>query len=162
MFIPEYASLTYDINKQKTAKELTWTEAMETQLSLLKDKFQQALIRAPPWFDLPAVFQLTTNYSSWAISAILSQCQDGKDRLFAAVGCMTTDPETWNPSWKREMAATIAGHTGMEATLARITMHFWWPTVQRDVRLMVKTCPECVQKITKPSCTATLPPSTAP
>ena len=43
----------------------------------------------------------------------------------------------------------MAGHNGMEATIARITMHFWWPTVHRYVRLMVQTCPECVQKITK-------------
>ena len=46
-FIPEYASLTYDMNKQKTAKELAWTEVMDTQLALLKDKFRQAPIRAP-------------------------------------------------------------------------------------------------------------------
>ena len=55
------------------------------------------------------MFQLTTDYSSRAISAILSQCQDGKERLIAAVGRKTTDPETRYPSWKGEMAAIMYG-----------------------------------------------------
>ena len=36
--------------------------------------------------------------------------------------------------------APMAGHHGMEATIARVTMHFWWPTVHSDVHLMVQTC----------------------
>ena len=55
-----------------TAKTLAWMPEMEAQLLQLKDKFRQAPIRAPPRFDLPAVFQLTTDFSSRAISAILS------------------------------------------------------------------------------------------
>ncbi len=45
--------------------------------------------------------------------------------------------------------APLAGHNGMEATVACVATYFWWPTVQRDVRLMVQNCPDCVQKITK-------------
>jgi hypothetical protein len=37
----------------------------------------------------------------------------------------------------------------MKATIARVTMYFWWPTVQCNVCLMVQNCPDCVQKITK-------------
>ncbi len=45
--------------------------------------------------------------------------------------------------------APLASHNGMEATVARMATNFWWPTIQRDVQLMVQTCPNCVQKITK-------------
>ncbi len=69
--------------------------------------FCHAPIRAPPRFDLPAVFQLTTDYSSRAISAILSQVQGGEERLIAALGRKTTDPETRYPSWKGKMAAIM-------------------------------------------------------
>ena len=65
---------------------------MDAQLAQLKDKFRQGLIRAPPRFDLPAVFQLTTDYSSQAISTILSQCQGGKERLIAAERMTTCLP----------------------------------------------------------------------
>jgi hypothetical protein len=55
------------------------------------------------------------------------------------------------PNLQREPfpSAPLAGHNGMEATIAHVTMYFWWPTVQQDIRLMVQTCPDCVQKITK-------------
>ncbi len=54
---------------------------MDAQLDQLKDKFRQAQICTPPQFDLAAMFQLTMDYSCWAISAILSQVQDGEERL---------------------------------------------------------------------------------
>jgi hypothetical protein len=46
-------------------------------------------------------------------------------------------------------SAPLAVHNGMEATVARVATFFLWPTVQRDIRLMVQNCPDCVQKITK-------------
>ena len=39
LFIPEYADLTYDMNRQKTAKALTWTAEMDAQLAQLKTSF---------------------------------------------------------------------------------------------------------------------------
>ncbi len=65
------------MNAQKTAKVLDWTEEMSTKLGQLKEKFAAAPIQAPPRFDLDEPFQLTTDFSSKAISAILSQVQDG-------------------------------------------------------------------------------------
>lgn len=34
-------------------------------------------------------------------------------------------------------------HQGVKATLARITNHFFWPSVSRDVRLLCKRCEVC-------------------
>ncbi len=58
-------------------------------------------------------------------------------------------PELHIDAFNLAHEAAMAGHMGMEATLARVATHFWWPTIKRDVMLMVKTCPDCVQKITK-------------
>ncbi len=38
------------------------------------------------------MFQLTTDYSCRAISTILSQAQDRKEQLIAAMGCKTHYP----------------------------------------------------------------------
>ncbi len=89
-FIPDISVLTAEMNAQKTAKVLDWTEDMSTKLGQLKEKFAAAPIRAPPRFDLDEPFQLTIDFSSKAISAILSQVQDGQERLIAAVGRKTT------------------------------------------------------------------------
>ncbi|MCP3666293.1 MAG: hypothetical protein GY696_27965, partial [Gammaproteobacteria bacterium] len=65
--------------------------------------------RVPPLFDLEEPFQLTTDFSSKAISAILSQVQDGQERLIVAVGRKTTTAERNYASYKGEMAAVIFG-----------------------------------------------------
>ncbi|MCP3663538.1 MAG: hypothetical protein GY696_13780 [Gammaproteobacteria bacterium] len=72
-FIPEFAKLTAEMNSQKTAKQLEWTADMSDKMRQLKEKIVTAPIRVLPHFDLEAPFQLTTNFSSKAISAILSQ-----------------------------------------------------------------------------------------
>ena len=55
-FIPEFSVLTAEMNAQKTAKVLDWTEDMSTKLGQLKEKFAAAPIRAPPRFDLDEPF----------------------------------------------------------------------------------------------------------
>lgn len=37
----------------------------------------------------------------------------------------------------------LAGHFGADKTLQYISRHYYWPTIQRDVRHYVKTCPSC-------------------
>ena len=71
---------------------------MSDKIRQLKEKFVTAPIRVLPRFELEAPFQLTTNFSSKAISGILSQEQDGQERLIAAVGCKTTLAERNYPS----------------------------------------------------------------
>ena len=107
--IPEFSMLTAEMNAQKTARVLEWTDEMSSKLGQLKEKFAAAPIRALPRFDIDEPFQLTTDFSSKAISAILSQVQDGQERLIAAVGRKTTTAEKNYASYKGEMAAEIFG-----------------------------------------------------
>ncbi|MCP3665893.1 MAG: hypothetical protein GY696_25920, partial [Gammaproteobacteria bacterium] len=108
-FIPEFSVLTAEMNAQKTVKVLDWMEDMSTKLGQLKEKFAAAPIWAPPRFVMEEPFQLTTDFSSKAISAILSQVQDGQERLIAAVGRKTTTAERNYASYKGEMAAVNFG-----------------------------------------------------
>ena len=64
--------MTAEMNAKKTLKVLEWTEDMTAKLAQLKEKFAAAPIRAPPRFDIDGPFQLTTDFSIKAISAILS------------------------------------------------------------------------------------------
>ena len=108
-FIPDFATLTASMCKQRREKVLNWTPEMSENLDLLKAEFKKAPIRAAPKFDSEEIFQLTTDYSSIAIGAVLSQVQDGKERLIAAVGRKCTDPEKRYPSWKGELSAIMYG-----------------------------------------------------
>jgi len=39
--------------------------------------------------------------------------------------------------------APTAGHLGRNKTLTRLQAAFWWPTMTRDVRQYVRSCPQC-------------------
>ena len=45
----------------------------------------------------------------------------------------------------RKLAHSIplAGHLGRDKTVKRITKHFYWPSVFRDVAEYYRRCPEC-------------------
>ncbi len=75
-FITTFAARTADMNSQQRAKKLEWTPEMKVELQALKEEFEGAPIRAVPRFDSEEPFQLTTDFSMKAISAILSQKQD--------------------------------------------------------------------------------------
>ena len=108
-FIPGFADLTAAMCSQRREKTLDWTPEMTINLDKLKAEFQRQPVRAPPKFESDEPFQLTTDYSSTAIGAVLSQVQDGQERLIAADGRKTTGPEKRYPSWKGELSAIIRG-----------------------------------------------------
>ncbi|MCP3662411.1 MAG: hypothetical protein GY696_07945 [Gammaproteobacteria bacterium] len=108
-FIRRFSEMTCDMNDQKKLKKLSWSEEMEKELRALKQEFKDAPIRAVPVFDIDEPFKLTTDFSMKAMSAILSQVQDGHERLIVAMGHKMTDAEPPYPSWKGEASAVIYG-----------------------------------------------------
>ena len=108
-FIPNFSKLTAEMNAQKRKKKLEWTPEMDEQLVEIKEAFKKAPLRAAPDFNSEEKFWLTTDYSGGALSAILSQVQDGQERLIAAAGRKTTTGEKNYPSWKGELSAVVYG-----------------------------------------------------
>ena len=108
-FIKSFASLTAEMNEQKKKLKLEWTPTMDENFKTLKEEFLKSPVRAPPRFNSPEPFQLTTDYSSTAIAAVLSQVQDGEERVIGCMGRKCTGAEKRYPSWKGEMSAIIYG-----------------------------------------------------
>ena len=107
-FIPRFSELTQDMNGQRSSKgEIQWTAQMEQCLQDLKSEFRQGRIRSYPRFDISDPFILTTDFSSGAIAAILSQMQEGEEKFLAAAGRKTTIYERNYASVKGELAAVI-------------------------------------------------------
>ena len=106
-FIKEYATLTRDMNGQRKEKKLTWTEQMSADFRELKEKFKKKPIRAYPRYDLDAPFQVTTDFSAKALGGVLSQEQDGQERMIGCAARKCTLHEKNYPSVKGELAAVI-------------------------------------------------------
>ena len=66
----------------------------------------------------------------------------GRRRLFLPI-------ESWRLRALREAHdSPSAGHLGAKRTEDRLTRHFWWPTLKRDVRQYTRSCTVCLT--TKP------------
>ena len=87
-FIPNYSHLAAKLQDLKKDSVISWTSELTQCFNELIDKFRGDLVRvAPRWDDLQNnPFILTTDFSGQAMGYVLSQCQDGQDRLIAAGG----------------------------------------------------------------------------
>ena len=106
-FIADFSKLTSDMNGQKKKDKLEWTEQMSNDFEELKNQFRHAPIRGYPRYDLPEPFILTTDWSKKAVGGVLSQVQDGAERMIACVGRKCTKHEANYASVKGELAALV-------------------------------------------------------
>ena len=94
------------MNAQKKAKSLEWSDEMEEKFRQLKQKFSEIPFRGYPEYE-GDMFELTTDYSSQNLGAILSQMQGGKSRMIGCAGRKTTVYERNYASMKGKLAAVI-------------------------------------------------------
>ena len=107
--IPGYAELTHEMNGQRKNKQLEWTPSMSRDFQKLKDAFRENKVRSYPRYDIPEKFQLTTDYSKKAVSAVLSQVQNGEEKFIGACARKCTKYEANYASVKGELSAIIMG-----------------------------------------------------
>lgn len=106
-FIPDFSALTAEMNGQKKKDKIEWTEQMIQDFETLRKQFEGRPIRGYPRYDIPQPFILTTDWSKKAVGGVLSQEQDGAERMLACVGRKCTKHETNYASVKGELAALI-------------------------------------------------------
>lgn len=108
-FIKKNSAITVPITdlirKDKEKKSFGWTaEAQEAF-----EKLQQALISAPilatPNYDLP--FQIETDASDYGMGAVLTQVQDGEERVIAYMSAKLTAAQRKYHVTERECLAVI-------------------------------------------------------
>ena len=110
-FIKNFSYLTNEMNdaKKKTNSKFEWTETMDKKFKEIKQKFAERPIRAFPDYSSPNPFQLSVDFSAENLGAILTQEQDGQEKLIAVAGRKTTNYEKNYHSTKGELAAVIYG-----------------------------------------------------
>ena len=110
-FIPNYSHIAAKLQDLKKEIVITWTPELKACFDQLIDSFKSDMVRTTPrWDDLennPLI--LTTDFSGLAMGYVLSQNQDGHDRLIAAAGKKCNAAERAYGSTKGEMAALVYG-----------------------------------------------------
>ena len=108
-YVTNFAVYTRELNEQRMEKTVTWTPVMRAKFEALKKAFQAAPIRAYPDYESQEPFRLTTDWSGGGLGAILSQIQEGRERLIGAASRKTTKYESNYPSYKGELSAIVLG-----------------------------------------------------
>ena len=106
-FIPNYSTLSADLDSLKMEENPVWTENLKTQFKNLKESFKTAPVRGYPDYESPEPFIVDTDYSGVAQAGVLSQVQGGKEKFLACVAKKNNEAERNYPSYKGELAAII-------------------------------------------------------
>ena len=106
-----FGTMTAEMNSLKKAEpgDFKWTPQMTENLEKLKKEFEKAPIRAFPQWNSEHPFLLQTDFSGLGLGAVLSQVQNGKERLIAAASRKASKYERNYSSFKGELAAVIFG-----------------------------------------------------
>jgi hypothetical protein len=107
-FIKEYAAMSRPLT-QLTKKDVTfvWADAQQTAFEDLKAALTSDSVLAHPRFDQP--FILSCDASNYAISAILSQLQNGKERPISFASRMLNSAERNYSTTHKELLAVVFG-----------------------------------------------------
>ena len=108
-FLPRYSQLTNRMNSMRGKNaEFKWDKQVQTDFEAVKKEFSREPLRAYPDFSKDAEpFQVTTDWSATNRAAILSQVQDGKERLIAATGRKNNEHQKNYNSAKGELHSLL-------------------------------------------------------
>ena len=105
-YIPDYATVAKPLN-QLTSKKFSqeWNEQCDAAFHTLKDSLTSAPILGYPDPTLP--YLLDTDASKWAVGAVLSQVQEGRERVIAYYSKTLSDSERNYCTTRKELLAVI-------------------------------------------------------
>ena len=109
--IINYGTMTAQMNglKKVEVEDFQWTQQMDHNFELLKDCFKEAPIRAFLQWNSKEPFLLHTDFSGLGLGVVLSQVQEGAERLIAASSRKPTKYERNYSSFKGKLAVLVYG-----------------------------------------------------
>jgi transposase InsO family protein len=107
-FIRNYAAMSRPLTQlTKKDEKFIWTDSQQRAFDDLKAALTSESVLAHPRFDQP--FILSTDASDYAISAILSQLQNGKERPISFASRMLNAAERNYSTTQKELLAVVFG-----------------------------------------------------
>lgn len=106
-FIPEYAKIAAPLQRLANCNDISfvWDAAAKEAFETLKQKLISPPILAYPLFELP--FRVYTDASNFAIGAVLSQSQNGKEVVIAYASRPLNDTERKKSATERELIGSF-------------------------------------------------------
>ena len=105
-YFQDFAKVTQPLNILRGEKKIEWTEQLSNTFQNTKSLFCKEVSKSyPDWNG--GVFILDTDFSSKAFGVVLSQIQNGEEKLINCTSKVCNVSEQNYPSWKGELCALI-------------------------------------------------------
>ena len=115
-FVPNYAQIAFPLYRaEQKGDNLTWTAECEEAFRKIKRHLSNAPILAFPRLDVP--FILDTDASDSGLGAVLSQVQDGQERVIAYAARALSKAEKNYSTTRKELLALVWGSEHFETYL---------------------------------------------
>ena len=115
-FVPNYADIAAPLHSaSQKGERFRWTAECEEAFRNIKRKLMNAPILAFPQLDVP--FILDTDASDSGLGAVLSQVQDGKERVIAYAARALSKAERNYSTTRKELLALVWGTEHFETYL---------------------------------------------
>ena len=115
-FVPNYAQIAFPLYRaEQKGDNLTWTAECEEAFRKIKRHLSNAPILAFPRLDVP--FILDTDASDSGLGAVLSQVQDGEERVIAYAARALSKAERNYSTTRKELLALVWGSEHFETYL---------------------------------------------
>ncbi|MCP4267881.1 MAG: hypothetical protein GY777_20315, partial [Candidatus Brocadiaceae bacterium] len=117
-YFKDFSEITAPLNKYRQSSEIKWSEEDIKSFELAKELFCQEVSKAyPDWRMEAEPFVLDTDWSSTAMSAILSQKQNGIERMINCWSRVCSKHESNYSAHKGELCALVHAVESFECYL---------------------------------------------
>ena len=103
-FFPLYAKLCCKLDSLRNVDTIQWTDELNKEWENFKGMFNDVICKGYPQWENPEPFIFDIDYSSNYYAGVVSQKQDGKERVIGIASKKCNACESSYPSWKGEMA----------------------------------------------------------
>nr|CAI5840213.1 unnamed protein product [Callosobruchus analis] len=173
-YIPSFSTVVAPLTRlTQKGQPFAWDSACDAALDHLKQTLVSAPILTCPDFSLP--FFVETDASDYGLGAVLTQKQNGEDKVICYLSRsltkserkytrvtpryeqLTDEHEQWKEVVPKERRTSVikdhhdpplSGHLGTFKTHARVAAKYYWPKMKADVARYVTRCTACLR--TKP------------
>lgn len=105
-FVPNFSSVLSPLtNLLRKNIRFTWDEACETALNTIKEHLVSAPVLSTPNFEIPFIVQ--TDASDFGLGAVLSQLQDGEEKVICYLSRSLTKNECKLSTTEKECLAVL-------------------------------------------------------
>ena len=137
-------------NLTKKSVRFHWNDDCQITFETLKQLLVTAPVLAYPLSE--GEYILDTDASNFAMGAVLSQVQNGEERVIAYAS-QTLTPSQQNFAVVAQQSlhnSPSGGHLGRKTTLERVRYCFYWPRYKEHVILWCRRCDVCARSKSGP------------